>query len=177
MLTNDDLRRMFDELDEQTGAYTSHIEVKFNGRLKTILGRYRHFTDGTPFSFEFSSVLKNLPYDEVKQIVIHEYSHYLRNSYLHIGDYGHDEEFKRIVRALGGVETEPNISTTIQEHINEARQSDKQFQVYCPCCGYVYKTYKTKASATKFISKYVCGDKQCNDCKLAIREIAFYCYK
>ena len=157
MLTNEDLREIFNELDELTGEYTSHIEVKFNGRLKKTIGRYRHFTDGTPFSFEFSSVLKNLPYDEVRQIVIHEYSHYLRNSYWHKGNYGHDEEFKRIVRSLGGTETEPNISGMMQEQINEARKNEKKYVVYCKECGTKLRTYKSKSGASNCVKNYNCG--------------------
>ena len=158
MLTNKDLRKMFDELDEQTGAYTSHIEVKFNGRLKTTLGRYRYFNcDCTPFSFEFSSVLKNLPYDEVKQVVIHEYAHFLRNSYWHKGNYGHDSEFKKIVRSLGGTETEPNISGMMQEQINEVRKNEKKYEVYCKECGKKLRAYKTKSGASNCVKNYNCG--------------------
>ena len=157
MLTNEDLRKMFDELDEQTGAYTSHIEVKFNGRLKSTIGRYRHFTDGTPFSFEFSSLLKNLSYDEVKQIVIHEYSHFLRNSYWHKGVYGHDAEFKRIVRSLGGTETEPTISNAMQKQIDEVHKNDKKYEVYCKECGKKIRAYKTKSGASKCVKNYNCG--------------------
>ena len=158
MLTNEDLRKMFDELDEQTGEYTSHIEVKFNGRLKTTLGKFTYFTkDYVPLSFEFASILKNLSYDEMKQIAIHEYSHYLRNSCWHKGNYGHDSEFKRIVRSLGGTETEPNISTLMQEKINEANKNEKKYEVYCKECGKKLRVYKTKSGASKCVKNYNCG--------------------
>ena len=78
MLSNQDLRKMFNELDRMTGQNTKSIPVSFNGRLKKSLGRYRFFSISfTPCSFEFSSTLKHMSYDEVKQIVIHEYAHYL----------------------------------------------------------------------------------------------------
>ena len=110
MLTNEDLRKMFNELDKQTGACTSNVEVKFNGRLSTTIGRFKYLKNGSPVSFEFAGLLKKLSYEDVNQIVIHEYAHYLRNCYFYKGTYGHDEEFKRIVRSLGGTETEPKIS-------------------------------------------------------------------
>ena len=167
MLTNEDLRKIFDELDKISGACTSHIEVKFNGKLKKTIGRYRHFEDGTPFSFEFSSVLKNLPYDYVRQIVIHEYAHYLRNSVYHKGNYGHDSEFKKIVMALGGTETEPNISGMMQEQINEARKNEKKYVVYCKECGTKLRTYKSKSGASNCVKNYNCG---CCHAELDFRE-------
>ena len=158
MLTNEDLRKMFDELDEQTGEYTSHIEVKFNGRLKTTLGKFTYFTnDYVPVSFEFASILKNLSYDEMKQIVIHEYAHYLRNCRWHKGNYGHDAKFKQIVRSLGGTETEPKISSEMQKQINGECKNDKKYKVYCKECGKKLKVYKSKSGASKCVKNYVCG--------------------
>ena len=158
MLSNQDLRKMFNELDRMTGQNTKSIPVGFNGRLKRALGRYRFFNVSfTPHSFEFSSTLKHMSYDEVKQIVIHEYAHYLRNSVYAKGQFNHDKEFKRIVRSLGGCETEPTVSSGVMSSVKESDKIEKPHAVYCEKCGKVLRQYKTKcASIGNYTSGYTC---------------------
>ena len=160
MLSNQDLRKMFNELDRMTGQNTKSIPVGFNGRLKRALGRYLFFTPSfTPHSFEFNSILKHMSYDEVKQIVIHEYAHYLRNSVYAKGQFNHDKEFKRIVRNLGGSETEPTASSEIMSSVKESDDIEKPHVVYCEKCGKVLRQYKTKCAS---ISNYTSGRYTCH---------------
>ena len=160
MLSNQDLRRMFNELDRMTGQNTKSIPVGFNGRLKKALGRYRFFNVSfTPYGFEFNSTLKHMSYDEVKQIVIHEYAHYLRNSVYAKGQFNHDKEFKRIVRSLGGSETEPTVSSGIMSSVKESDKIEKPHAVYCEKCGKVLRQYKTKCAS---ISNYTSGGYTCH---------------
>ena len=160
MLSNQDLRKMFNELDRMTGQNTKSIPVGFNGRLKKALGRYRFYNVSfTPHSFEFSSTLKHMSYDEVKQIVIHEYAHYLRNSVYTKGHFNHDKEFKRIVRSLGGSETEPTVSSEIMSSVKEGNNIEKPHAVYCEKCGKVLRQYKTKCAS---ISNYTSGRYTCH---------------
>ena len=159
MLSNQDLRKMFNELDRMTGQNTKSIPVSFNGRFRTSLGRYQFFSVSfEPHSFEFNSSLKHMSYDEVKQIVIHEYAHYLRNSVYAKGHFNHDKEFKRIVRSLGGSETEPTVSSEIMSSVKESKSIEKPHAVYCEKCGKVLKQYKTKCAS---ISNYTSGRYTC----------------
>lgn len=159
MITNKDLRKMFNKLDKITGQNTKNIPVEFNPRLRRVAGRYVFYTMSfNPARFEFNNILKNLPYDEVEQIVIHEYSHYLRNSTYHKGNHQHDEEFKRIVKSLGGSETEPTVSNAIMEDIKQSKNKDYVHAVCCEKCGLIHKQYKTKcASIDKIINNYYCS--------------------
>lgn len=160
MLSNQDLRKMFNELDRMTGQSTKSIPVGFNGRLKRSLGRYRFLTVSfEPHSFEFSSTLKHMSYDEVKQIVIHEYAHYLRNSVYAKGHFNHDKEFKRIVRNLGGSETEPTVSSETMSSVKEIKNIEKPHALYCEKCGKVLRQYKTKCAS---ISNYTSGGYTCH---------------
>ena len=160
MLSNQDLRKMFNELDRMTGQNTKSIPVSFNGRFRTSLGRYQFFSVSfEPHSFEFNSSLKHMSYDEVKQIVIHEYAHYLRNSVYAKGQFNHDKEFKRIVRSLGGSETEPTASSEIMSSVKGSDDIEKPHVVYCEKCGKVLRQYKTKCAS---ISNYTSGRYTCH---------------
>ena len=67
--------------------------------------------------------------------------------------------FKRIVRSLGGCETEPTVSSKIMSSVKEIYKIEKPHAVYCEKCGKVLRQYKTKCAS---ISNYTSGGHTCH---------------
>ena len=164
-----DIRKIMDELDKITGNNTNSIEIKINGRLKRALARYQFYNcTFEPYNFEFSTQICDLDYNALRDTVIHEYAHYVANS---TGkdrrNHGHDEKFQRIVKRLGSKNYNPIATPEIMEKIKEYKQTniEKPHALYCPHCGKVLASYKTKCQKVKDCEK---GHYACGDCKTTL---------
>lgn len=94
----DEATAIFVELDEKYGTRASKIPIVYNPALKTSLAR-THFAGRNPTMFDFSKISLNLDYDSFKQVVLHEYAHYL--AITKDGVTGHNVVFRNYCNELG----------------------------------------------------------------------------
>lgn len=99
----EDIRNLFNELDEITGANSKDIEIKVNGRLKRALARYTCYTQSRqPVKFDFGTKIMNVPdFQALKDTAIHEYAHFIVNTHRKSKDLGHSAEFRQVCKDLG----------------------------------------------------------------------------
>lgn len=98
-----DVRNIFNELDKITGADSSKVEIKINGRLKRALARYTCYTQSRkPVNFDFGTDIMNVPdFQALKDTAIHEYAHFIVNSVRKSDNLGHSAEFRQVCKDLG----------------------------------------------------------------------------
>lgn len=99
----EDIRNLFNELDKITGADSSKVEIKINGRLKRALARYTCYTySRKPVNFDFSTDIMNVPdFQALKDTAIHEYAHFIVNTHRKSENLGHSAEFRQVCKELG----------------------------------------------------------------------------
>jgi predicted SprT family Zn-dependent metalloprotease len=98
-----DIRNLFNELDKITGADSSKVEIKINGRLKRALARYTCYTQSRkPVNFDFGTDIMNVPdFQALKDTAIHEYAHFIVNTVRKSDNLGHSAEFRQVCKDLG----------------------------------------------------------------------------
>ena len=98
-----DIRNLFNELDEITGANSKDIEIKVNPRLKRALARYTCYTHSRqPVKFDFGTKILNVPdFQALKDTAIHEYAHFIVNTHRKSDNLGHSAEFRQVCKELG----------------------------------------------------------------------------
>ena len=99
-----DVREIFNELDKITGADSSNVEIKINGRLKRALARYTCYNNPnrTPVKFDFGTDIMNVPsFKALKDVAIHEYVHFIVNTVRKSDNMGHSAEFRQVCKELG----------------------------------------------------------------------------
>ena len=98
-----DVRNLFNELDKITGADSSKVEIKINGRLKRALARYTCYTySRIPVKFDFGTDIMNVPdFQALKDTAIHEYAHFIVNTVRKSDNLGHSAEFRQVCKELG----------------------------------------------------------------------------
>ena len=98
-----DIRNLFNELDKITGADSSKVEIKINGRLKRALARYTCYTySRKPVNFDFGTDIMNVPdFQALKDTAIHEYAHFIVNTVRKSDNLGHSAEFRQVCKDLG----------------------------------------------------------------------------
>ena len=98
-----DVRNIFNELDKITGADSSKVEIKINGRLKRALARYTCYTHSRqPVKFDFGTKILNVPdFQALKDTAIHEYAHFIVNTVRKSDNLGHSAEFRQVCKDLG----------------------------------------------------------------------------
>lgn len=98
-----DVRNLFNELDKITGADSSKVEIKINGRLKRALARYTCYTySRKPVNFDFGTDIMNVPdFQALKDTAIHEYAHFIVNTVRKSDNLGHSAEFRQVCKDLG----------------------------------------------------------------------------
>lgn len=98
-----DIRNLFNELDKITGADSSKVEIKINGRLKRALARYTCYTySRKPVNFDFGTDIMNVPdFQALKDTAIHEYAHFIINTVRKSDNLGHSAEFRQVCKELG----------------------------------------------------------------------------
>ena len=98
-----DIRGLFDELDKITGANSSNIDIIVNPKLKKAVARYTCYsTSRRPVKFDFSEAIMNVPNKKaLYDVAIHEYAHYIVNTYRKSNNIGHSAEFRQVCKELG----------------------------------------------------------------------------
>ena len=104
--------------------------IKLNGRLSTTLGQVKWHNNGkgggTPTAVEFSKKFVETSTDEdVRQVILHEASHYIVMKERPCEDHGHDEVFRATCARIG---CRKDRSTSSVEMTNK-------YNLYCACCG------------------------------------------
>ena len=114
MFTKADITRMLREFDAMTGCDTSNIRVRVEKEIDGgAIACYRcNRLNGAPIEFAFSKAVCKCSEEFVRDIVAHEYAHYMTNTVMgHINEADlHDEVFIDNVYALGSVNVEAELS-------------------------------------------------------------------
>lgn len=120
-----DVKNLFNELDKITGADSSKVEIKINGRLKRALARYTCYTySRVPVKFDFSTDIMNVPsFQALKDTAIHEYAHFYCNSVLKVEEkeMGHGKKFKEACKLLGTNNDQPTCTRFISNQVKAVR--------------------------------------------------------
>ena len=119
-----DIRDLFDNLDEITGADSKDVPININNRFKTTIARYRCFTkDREPLDFEFGKFIMNVENKKaLDDVAIHEYAHWYLNSVLKVKNTGHTPQFKKIVKQLGSDNINATCTDFVAKELDEAKQ-------------------------------------------------------
>ena len=114
MFTKDDVRAIMREFDAETGNDTSAIRVRVEKEIEGgAIACYRcNRLNGAPIEFVFSKAVCKCSEEFVRDIVAHEYAHYMTNTVMgHINEADlHDEVFIDNVYALGSVNVEAHMA-------------------------------------------------------------------
>ena len=118
-----DVREIFNELDEITGANSKNIPIKVNNRLKTTVARYRFWTkDRKPEDFQFGKTIMNVEDKKaLRDVAVHEYALYIINSVRKSDDAGHTPESRELVRELGSDNVQSTCTDFVEQQLKEAR--------------------------------------------------------
>ncbi len=154
-------------------------EIKINGRLKKVLGRFSYYdlkNEIKPISLDFAKfMLHKYSDDVIKSVIGHETAH-LITSLIYGGNHGHDKIFKKVCKILSdntGIEissgtVEENI-TFRKEYIEERQDKEKfladrkkelgRYMLKCRDCDKAkfYKKAK-KGSIENWVLNYRCTD-------------------
>ena len=118
-----DVRNIFNELDKITGADSSKVEIKINGRLKRALARYTCYTQSRkPVNFDFGTDIMNVPdFQALKDTAIHEYAHFIVNTVRKSNDMGHSAEFRQVCKELGTNNYNATCTRFVSNQVKAAR--------------------------------------------------------
>lgn len=112
----EDVRAIMREFDAETGNDTSAIRVRIAKDVDgdaSVLACYRcNRLNGAPIEFVFTRGVMRCSEEFVRDIVAHEYAHYMTNTVMgHINEADlHDEVFVDNVYALGSVNVEAHMA-------------------------------------------------------------------
>ena len=123
-----DIREIFNELDEITGANSKNIPIKINNRLKRTIAKYRFWIeDRRPEDFQFSKLIMNVEDKKaLRDVAVHEYAHYIINSVRKSDNAGHTPEFRELVRELGSDNVQSTCTDFIEHQLREARNKTRK---------------------------------------------------
>lgn len=135
--TIEDIRRVLKECDDKYYQYNSKahtLPIKINSRLVTTLGRFFYEKQGNryirPVKFDFNKVLFEGKLDDnyIRNVVIHEYCHYIVNT-ITGRPIKHGREFKLMCVKLG---IPPSAYTEHNEDLN--KNIDLRYELICSKC-------------------------------------------
>ena len=114
MFTKEDIKFMLREFDTVMGCDTSKIRVRVVKEIEDgAIACYRcNRLNGAPIEFVFTKAVCKCSEEFVRDIVAHEYGHYVRNTVrgnINENDL-HDEGFIDVVYQLGSVNVEAELS-------------------------------------------------------------------
>ena len=140
------VRGIIKELDAQTGLDGASLELKRNKTTRQ-LGCFTYsktrFMDGgsfySPKSFTFSEVVLDCDDETIREIVKHEYAHYMA-LVTYNDSCNHDYRFKEMCRQIGANANEPTFSN---ESVKNSLIQKAKYTLTCKQCGHVY-TYSRK---------------------------------
>lgn len=144
------VRNIIKELDKETGLDGASLELKRNKTTRQlgcftfskITYRNGGGTTYTPQSFTFSEVVLDCDDETIREIVKHEYAHYMA-----LVTYNdcckHDYRFKEMCRKIGANANEPTFSN---ESVKNSLIQKAKYTLTCKHCGHVY-TYSRKCQA------------------------------
>ena len=136
------VRNIIKELDKETGLDGASLELKRNKTTRQlgcftfskITYRNGGGTTYTPKSFTFSEVVLDCDDDTIREIVKHEYAHYMAlvtyNDQCH-----HDYRFKEMCQQIGANANEPTFGN---DSIRSSLVKKSKYVLTCKECGHVY---------------------------------------
>lgn len=135
------VRNLIKELDEMTGLSGADLPLKVTKTQKTLASfvyttfrRGQIVTDRVPTRFEFSRLALSCDEETLKEIVKHEYAHYMA-LVTYRDKCGHDYRFKKMCKQIGASANEPTFSSN---SIEEQSLKLAKYVVTCEGCGQVY---------------------------------------
>ena len=118
-------RMLREELDKHE---LYHVEVKMNGRLTTVFGRYRYSRLYNHKSIELSTKLVEINDEErVRLTILHEIAHALTEG------HGHDSVWKAKLLEIGG--DGKRCYSSSDTNTIERKRSSKLYKLECQKCG------------------------------------------
>ena len=154
MFTLKDVRKMLKELDEITGFNGAGLELKTTNTKRTLASHVHRITrtpygevvSRTPVRFEFSKLILSCDEETLREVVKHEYAHYM--ALVEYNDNcGHDWRFKKMCEVIGASADEP---TFTNNSIQEQSVKMAKYVVTCNKCGHVY-TYSRMCNTLKSV--------------------------
>ena len=166
MATLKDVRNILVELDEMTGLNGASLDLKQNNGKRVLASHvFQNVRDASgkivqrrPVRFEFSKLSLSCDMDTLREIVKHEYAHYMA-LVKYNDNCGHDWRFKEMCKQIGA---NANETTYTNQSIMQASVKLAKYVVTCDNCGHQY-TYSRKCRTLDLVrtgSPYVtckCG--------------------
>lgn len=136
------VRNIIKELDEQTGLDGASLELKRNKSTRQLgCFTFTQYTfrngGGVTYSIEgftFSDVVLGCDDDTIREIVKHEYAHYMALVTFKDNCH-HDYRFKEMCRRIGANANEPTFGN---ESIKNSLIKKAKYVLTCKECGHVY---------------------------------------
>lgn len=134
-----DVKEMINEVEKNTGIELSHLEVAYNGRLRTSYARCitrntwlnNQLIKAEPYKLEFGKYILNATdKEELRQTVLHELAHAIADK-RHNANCGHDARFKAVCREIGCTDDK----ATAKKDSVESAEKRYKYVVTCNICG------------------------------------------
>ena len=142
MFNVQDVRNILNELDEMTGMSTKDMTIEVKNTTKVLAScvhrvyrnSYGNVVKRQCVRFEVSKLILNCKYDTLKEVMKHEYAHFM-SIQVYQDNCHHDWRFKEMCRKIGADFNEVSVSTT---DIEEQSRKMAKYNVICVECGHVY---------------------------------------
>lgn len=145
--------------------YPCDIPIEISKRATKRLGAFFYKNDRKsiiPIKFVFAEILLSglYPEDIVKEVIIHEYIHYLCDTKTGVSN-GHNKLFKDICIRCG---INSNATLKYKVENNQAiKKNKKEYRIYCSCCKKIVCIHYRKDATDNKIKNYL---SKCCKCKL-----------
>ena len=168
MCTMKDVKKIIKELDTVTGLNGASLELKEVKSIKT-LGAFvnvnikdrntRKVIKREPRRFEFSHLVLSCDEKTLREIVKHEYAHYM--AFMKYGERcHHDYRFKKMCEIIGATADEPQFTN---DQIQKQSIKLAKYNLTCSGCGHTF-TYSrmcgTLKAAMSGEAECPCGSKE-----------------
>ena len=156
MFNVQDVRNILNELDEKTGMSTKDMTIDVKNTTKTLASCvhrvyrdvYGNVVKRQCVRFEVSKLILNCNYDTLKEVMKHEYAHFM-SIQVYQDNCGHDSRFKEMCRKIGANFNEVSVST---KDIEEQSRKMAKYHVICDECGHIY-TYNRMCQTLKDVKE------------------------
>ena len=156
MFTIQDVRNILNDLDKISGMSSKDMTIEVKNTTKVLASCvhrvyrdcYGNVVKRQCVRFEVSKLILNCNYDTLKEVLKHEYAHFM-SIQVYQDNCGHDSRFKEMCRRIGANFNEVSVSTT---DIEEQSRKMAKYHVICDECGHIY-TYNRMCKTLKDVKE------------------------
>ena len=158
--TVEDVKEVLDEMKDMCGLDWRGLEIKINGRLTSAYGYFHARFDKKgkliePISIHIAKrlTLGDVPEEEVKKVIQHEYMHYYSDTTENI-NCGHGKLFKAHCSEFG-LSNIASSTGDLSEYID--KENKYKYEVTCCNCNNTFGIKRLPCKKTLYTKRYICS--------------------